>query len=321
MLQGLLDMLDDNNEVVKAFRNVRNRLNSSDVSGIKLRLLANRTNTDRVYIAPIANEIVGLIIGDFDQLSNQRDVIVEHRSEGFQRINSSHPLYMAMQYPLLFPFGEDGYRTDIKYRASGGRRKIRRNCMTMREYFAYMIQQRLNHRSTLLRGGRLFHQFLVDAFATVEGDRLEFIKSNQRQLRSELFQGVRDAVSRGDVSASSLGKRIILPASFTAGPRYMFQNYQDAMAICRYHGFPDLFITFTCNPKWLEIQEAVKLIPGQRAEDRPDLVCRVFRLKVRDLMNDLTKNQHFGKTIAGQYFFFNLGIVDFSIHFIKFFLF
>ena len=44
--------------------------------------------------------------------------------------------------------------------------------MTMREYFAYMIQQRLNHRITLLRGGRLFHQFLVDAFATVEGDRL-----------------------------------------------------------------------------------------------------------------------------------------------------
>ena len=57
-------MLDDNNEVVKAFRNVRNRLNSSDVSGIKLRLLANRFNTDRVYIAPIANEIVGLIVGD-----------------------------------------------------------------------------------------------------------------------------------------------------------------------------------------------------------------------------------------------------------------
>ena len=172
LLQDLLDMLDDNNEVVKAFRMVRNRLNSSDVSGIKFRLLANRTNTDRVYIAPIANEIVGLIVGDFDQLSNQRDVIIEHRSEGFQRINSSHPLYMAMQYPLLFPFGEDGYRTDINYRTSGGRRQVRRNCMTMREYFAYMIQQPLNHRITLLRGGRLFHQFLVDAFATVEGDRL-----------------------------------------------------------------------------------------------------------------------------------------------------
>ena len=69
-------MLDDNNEVIKAFRMVRNILNSLDVSGIKLRLLPNRTNTDRVYVAPIANEIVGLIIGDFDQLSNQRDVIV-----------------------------------------------------------------------------------------------------------------------------------------------------------------------------------------------------------------------------------------------------
>ena len=35
----------------------------------------------------------------------------------------------------------------------------------------------------------------------------------------------------------------------------MVQKYQDAMAIVRKYGKPDLFITFTCNPNWAEICE------------------------------------------------------------------
>ena len=83
--------------------------------------------------------------------------------------------------------------------------------------------------------------------------RLQYIKDNQKNMRSEIFKGIRDSVSRGDLEASAIGKRIILPASFTVGPRYLFQNYQVAMAICRYYGYPDLFITFTCNARWPEL--------------------------------------------------------------------
>ena len=86
-----------------------------------------------------------------------------------------------------------------------------------------------------------------------------------------------DAVERGDTMATSVGKRIVLPFSFTGRPRYMVQNYQDAMAICRWFGYPDLFLTFTANPKWPEIRELLNCIPGQGAEDRPDIECRVFQ--------------------------------------------
>ena len=37
--------------------------------------------------------------------------------------------------------------------------------------------------------------------------------------------------------------------------RNMLQLYQDAMAIVRKYGEPDLFITMTCNLKWREIEE------------------------------------------------------------------
>ena len=69
-----------------------------------------------------------------------------------------------------------------------------------------------------------------------------------------------------DVNYCEIGKYIILPSTFIGSPRYMMQTYQDAMAIVRRFGKPDLFITMTCNPNWKEIQE--NLLPRQQASDR-----------------------------------------------------
>ena len=50
----------------------------------------------------------------------------------------------------------------------------------------------------------------------------------------------------------------------------------------------DLFITFTCNPKWRETVENLKT--GESAIDRPDLVCRVFKIKLKCLLDDVFKH-------------------------------
>jgi len=72
---------------------------------------------------------------------------------------------------------------------------------------------------------------------------------------------------------SSIGKRVILPSTFIGGPRFMAQLYQDAMALVRRFGKPDLFITFTCNPAWDKITR--ELLQGQTANDnRPNLSAR-----------------------------------------------
>lgn len=49
-------------------------------------------------------------------------------------------------------------------------------------------------------------------------------------------------------------------SSFTAGPRYMAEKYQDAMAICRWYGNPNLFITVTANPNWVEISDHMNAV-------------------------------------------------------------
>ncbi|XP_075207808.1 LOW QUALITY PROTEIN: uncharacterized protein LOC142312705 [Anomaloglossus baeobatrachus] len=88
---------------------------------------------------------------------------------------------------------------------------------------------------------------------------------------------------------------VILPSSFEGSPRNMQQHYQDAMAIVTKYGKPDIFVTMTCNPKWVEITEHLE--PWQQVEHRPDLVARIFRLKLKSLLQDI-KNGLFGTVIA-----------------------
>jgi len=43
----------------------------------------------------------------------------------------------------------------------------------------------------------------------------------------------------GETKSSSIGKSIVLPASFIDEMRYMFNNCQYAMAICKIFGYLD----------------------------------------------------------------------------------
>lgn len=103
---------------------------------------------------------------------------------------------------------------------------------------------------------------------------LVFVIRNQDKLRDESYQGLVDTVGQGSSSRKNVGVKIHLPASFVGSRRYMTQDYQDAMAICRCYGAPDLFITFTCNPKWDEIADALRYEPGQVPADRSDIVSQ-----------------------------------------------
>ncbi|CAN7033514.1 unnamed protein product [Brassica oleracea var. botrytis] len=154
----------------------------------------------------------------------------------------------------------------------------------MTEYYMYRIHNRNTEASTITRSGRLFHQYVVDAFTFIEASRLTFIKLNQKSIRADVYNNVKDALCRGDHDSKSLGKIIVLPSSITGSPRYMAEKYQDAMALCRCYGNPDLFITMIANPKWAEIDEYLRISGDSSANDRPDIESRVFHLKLDQLM-------------------------------------
>lgn len=68
-----------------------------------------------------------------------------------------------------------------------------------------------------------------------------------------MYKRLIEAIFRGETDQATSRKIIVLPSSFTGGATYIFQNYQDAIAICRWAGYSELFITFTCNQKWPEL--------------------------------------------------------------------
>ena len=63
------------------------------------------------------------------------------------------------------------------------------------------------------------------------------------------------------------------------------------MAIIRHFRKPALFITFTANPHWAEIERELlqddQGQPMQTWRDRPDLVARVFYLKVQEFLREI----------------------------------
>lgn len=75
-----------------------------------------------------------------------------------------------------------------------------------------------------------------------------------------------------------------------------FAALQDGMARVAALGSPDLFLTMTCNANWPEIKQA--LLPGQKPLDRPDIVARVFRLKLAALKHLILHKGVLGKVVA-----------------------
>lgn len=46
---------------------------------------------------------------------DKRDIVLEEKQTGWlKRISEIHPAYLDLQYPLIFTYGEDGFRLGIK---------------------------------------------------------------------------------------------------------------------------------------------------------------------------------------------------------------
>ncbi|CAN0541701.1 unnamed protein product, partial [Scytosiphon promiscuus] len=79
-----------------------------------------------------------------------------------------------------------------------------------------------------------------------------------------------------------------LPASFHRSHVNRKIKQLDAMAVVARRGPPTVLVTFTGNPTGPEVLE--NLLPGQTGMDRPDLVDRVMKIKLKHPLADLKSN-------------------------------
>lgn len=288
-VQGLLQMLDESNELVKYFRMARDRFKEQPVQDLKIVMKVSRAVTGRENFIGPSNEVGVIMVGDLENTCGERDIIIDCKSKGLTRISDIHPKLMALQYPLLFPTGEDGYHDDIPYVQNEQNKGKKRKRITQKEFYSYKLHVRYDEGNTPRLGGRLFQQYIVDAFSSIEQARLWWFRTHQTELRHDLYDNLKKSLRNGLNDTSNIGRGFILPASFLCSKRYMQQHFQDALAICRKIGHPDIFLTMTTNPMWDEILEMMKCIPGCNIVDSPDIIARVFQLKLEQLIEDIKK--------------------------------
>ena len=176
IMTSLQAMLHETHPYVLLYRQAFHIMRDRPPGGpqdLAVRLRAERNQDLRRYNLPNANEEVAAIIpGDgSEERSNHRDVVLHLSGGGLKRISHLHPSYSSLHYVLLFPYGEDGWHNDIPahYGPDGQQRSPK---VSERAYYAHHLHTRPGIQPTLFWGGKLFQQFVVDAWASIEQSKL-----------------------------------------------------------------------------------------------------------------------------------------------------
>ncbi|XP_052107503.1 uncharacterized protein LOC107458495 [Arachis duranensis] len=262
----LQQLLHRYNPFLHVFRQLAQRSNVHECSLVIRKRPANQPQ----YSLPTTSQVAAIIVGDdIETMIRGQDIKVQTHTGSLRRIQKFVAYYDPLQYPLLFPFGTHGW--DINTRSQSGGK------VSCRTYNSYMLQICPDDHSTVLQEGKL-----------------RWVRTRQKKLRAELYQGLQDALHTGEINAKNIGrKRTILPSSFIGSRRDMTQQYEDGMAIVLKEGKPDIFLTMTCNPSWTEITSELNLV--QTLQDRPDLTTRIFRAKFEQLKEDVITKGVLGK--------------------------
>jgi hypothetical protein len=271
--------------------------NGVQPSTVSMAIVQDRNSDMRRYNAPRTNEVAVIFQNADGEPPLERDLLIHCRANDSdsnpkrtERISVLDPNLEPLVYPLLFPYGDQSWGIDIPLYKPTALLHVRRTSdnprtrVTQMQYYGYRFSIREGF-NPFLSAGKLTQQYFVDAYVKTEANRLNYYRQNQSKLRVEKYTGLMDHLqSEAFAQGLAPGKAVILPSSFLGSPRNMAQNYQDAMAIVRKYGKPDYFITMTCNPKWTEITDNIE---NESSEFRPDLVARVFKLKLQDLLDDI----------------------------------
>ena len=102
--------------------------------------------------------------------------------------------------------------------------------------------------SHLHRSKGLFLQFVLDMYVKIETERLNYIRTHQKELRVEDYGYLKDAIIN-NIDANDIGQLSYLPSTHTGSNRYMHKQVLNGLTFSINHGPPDLFMTMTCNPK------------------------------------------------------------------------
>ena len=151
-------------------------------------------------------------MSDNASATQPRDIALRLRNgdAAVQFMSENHRSCDPLHYWRLFPAGDDGWHMQllrhvppsqrasqfVHSEASASAESQRR--VTAREYYTYRLQQRSTSSDILFRAQRLFQEFCCFSWVKTETTKLNYLRSNQTQLRAELYNNLRDHVLATD---------------------------------------------------------------------------------------------------------------------------
>lgn len=110
ILNELQNFFHQHNELVKLFKIALDQMPTDDH---KIIIRADKTPLGqhaRRFNAPTIDEVAIVIVGE---QFRPRDIVLYRRNDQLNRISELHRCYDALQYPILFWRGDDGYHINI----------------------------------------------------------------------------------------------------------------------------------------------------------------------------------------------------------------
>jgi hypothetical protein len=136
--------------------------------------------------------------------------------------------------------------------------------------------------------------YFVDQVSRARDFRLDWHRRNKNLIfgvSKSVYDSRKKNEDDGD-HGNETSNRTFLSSSFHGSHRHLKKLAQEGLCVISEYGNPTLFITVTCNHKWPEIQE--RLLPGQTAFDRPDIVDQVFHQRLQAFLANIRKGVYFG---------------------------
>ncbi|UYV73657.1 hypothetical protein LAZ67_11000242 [Cordylochernes scorpioides] len=140
IVQGLQRMLHQHNLLVQQFKTALENLPSD-----AYRVVVNADRTlpgqhPRRYNAPAADEVAVVLAGN---QFGSRDIVLHQRDNLLQHVSDTHRFYDALQYPLIFWKGQEGYSFHIPQIDPNTSQPLSSKVSSM-EFYGYFIMVRRN---------------------------------------------------------------------------------------------------------------------------------------------------------------------------------
>ena len=253
-LQMLFSELQQNNILVEDIEMI-GRISNSFTP------LTNSTNIVS-HLITLTSHFDVAAISSIDVPGNRILKIHRKGSTDTNTIHTTDNKLEPLSYPLLFPYGEDGWGESIRKIIKFPKYLLSRMLMGEKKEDGtnLMMLNREGHLITVNRFqimSRLGQTFLVDNLSRAIDYRLSWFKKHQKDVFG-VNENLNDDTNIEESSEEVDGeenKQTFLSQSCHGSRRHLRRLSANALSIVSEYGRPSIFITLTCNAYWKEITD------------------------------------------------------------------